>query len=507
MTSRNRITEVLTLQRISKSFPGVKALDGVSMGFCPGTVHAICGENGAGKSTLMKILSGNYRPDGGRILLNGMPVAIKDPRHAQVLGISIVYQERSLANHLSVAENIYVCNQPTTRLGFRRTTMLRENAVDLLTRLNLHLPPDEPVGNLSPGMQQMVEIAKALSQRPNILILDEPTASITETETRSLFALIGLLKRTGVAILYISHRMAEIFEIADVVSVLKDGRLNGTFPTAGLTEDMLVRSMVGRSLPERVYTRRPLGNTVLEVNGLSGKRFSDINFSLRRGEIVGMAGLVGAGRTELAYAIFGVERAIAGTIRIDGASVSIAHPADAMRNGISYVPEERKECGLFLGMSLKENLVSTNQRELARNGFIRRSLAKRTADRMMDRLRVKAVGPNQEIGELSGGNQQKIILAKWLLTNPKVLIVDEPTHGVDVGAKAEIHALLKSIAAEGCAILLISSELPELLEVSDRVLVMREGRLVHEIDGREATEERIMAYAAGTGEQGSNERF
>ncbi len=504
MTSKDRTTEVLTLQRICKSFPGVKALDGVSLGFCSGTVHAICGENGAGKSTLMKILAGNYRPDGGRIVLNGIPVTIKDPRHAQALGISIVYQERSLANQLSVAENIYVCNQPTTRLGLRRRAILRGNAIDLLTRLNLDLSPDEPVRNLAPGMQQMVEIAKALSQQPDILILDEPTASISETETRSLFALIGRLRRDGVAILYISHRMAEIFEIADVVSVLKDGRLNGTFPIAGLTEDRLVRSMVGRSLPERAYERRRLGNTVLEVNGLSAKRFSEVSFSLRQGEIVGMAGLVGAGRTELAYAIFGVERAESGTVWIDGMLADSAHPADAMRKGIAYVPEERKERGLFLGMSLQDNLLSANQRGVARQGFIQRSLAKRIADRMMARLRVKAVGGDQEIGELSGGNQQKVILAKWLLTNPKILIVDEPTHGIDVGAKAEIHALLKSIAGEGCAILVISSELPELLGVSDRILVMREGRLVHEIDGREATEEHIMAHAAGTGKKGNN---
>ncbi|RQP13932.1 MAG: sugar ABC transporter ATP-binding protein [Parapedobacter sp.] len=500
MIAKENSADVLTLEGISKSFPGVQALSDVSLRFHPGAIHAICGENGAGKSTLMKILSGTYRADGGRILLRGKLILIKNPRHAQELGISIVYQERSLANHLTVAENIYVCNQPATRFGFQQTDVLREQAMALLSRLNLPISPEEPVGDLSPGMQQMVEIAKALSHQPDVLILDEPTASITETETRSLFALLERLKQSGVAILYISHRMAEIFEIADVVSVLKDGKLNGTFPIAALTADKLIHHMVGRSLPNRDYEKRDFGRRVLEVRRLSGKGFSDVSLSLRQGEIIGVAGLVGAGRTELACAIFGANPATEGSIAVDGVPLSIMHPADAMRVGIAYLPEERKSQGLFMDMTLEENIVSATLRRLARRGFVKTSAATKATERLMDRLRVKAMGVNQQVGELSGGNQQKIVLAKWLLTNPKVLMVDEPTHGVDVGAKAEIHGLLKSIAKEGCAILLISSELPELLELSDRVLIMRQGILVHEIERQEATEERIMAYAAGNGE-------
>lgn len=500
MIAKENSADVLTLEGISKSFPGVQALSDVSLRFQPGAIHAICGENGAGKSTLMKILSGTYRADGGRILLRGKLILIKNPRHAQELGISIVYQERSLANHLTVAENIYVCNQPATWFGFQQTDVLREQAMALLSRLNLPISPEEPVGDLSPGMQQMVEIAKALSHQPDVLILDEPTASITETETRSLFALLERLKQSGVAILYISHRMAEIFEIADVVSVLKDGKLNGTFPIAALTADKLIHHMVGRSLPNGDYEKRDFGRRVLEVRRLSGKGFSDVSLSLRQGEIIGVAGLVGAGRTELACAIFGANPATEGSIAVDGVPVTIMHPADAMRVGIAYLPEERKSQGLFMGMTLEENIVSATLRRLAPRGFVKKSAATKATERLMDRLRVKAVGVNQQVGELSGGNQQKVVLAKWLMTHPKVLMVDEPTHGVDVGAKAEIHELLKSIAKEGCAILLISSELPELLELSDRVLIMREGILVHEIERQEATEERIMAYAAGNGE-------
>ncbi|GAB3341384.1 sugar ABC transporter ATP-binding protein [Larkinella ripae] len=486
---------MLQLLHISKSFPGVRALDDVSFDVRAGEVHALCGENGAGKSTLLNLLSGNLQPDAGHLEWKGQATRMSGPAEATRQGIAIVYQQLSLVDSLTVAENIFANRQPRNRLGLIRQRPLWEAAQALLQALNLsHIKPGSLVASLSAGQKQMVEIAKALSQKPDLLLLDEPTASLTERETRTLFELIGQLKTAGKAVIYISHRLSEIFTVADRVSVLKDGTYQGTFSVSETTAADLVRRMVGRNVLIERAASSAKPEVMLTAENLSGKRFSGISFQLHRGEILGLAGLVGAGRTELARAIFGIDPLKSGTVQIGGKLAEISHPADAMRLGIAYLPEERKALGLFPDQSVTQNLV-TAQPPTTSAGWFDAPASATLAETYRNQLTIRAPSVKTAVGNLSGGNQQKVLLARWLLTKPELLIVDEPTHGIDVGAKAEIYTLLRQLAAKGKAILLISSELPELLILADRILVMREGQLAGELDGSTATEQHIMHLA------------
>jgi ABC-type sugar transport system ATPase subunit len=489
----------LQLKGISKFFPGVRALNKVSLDIQKGEVHALCGENGAGKSTLMNILSGNLKPDEGSVLLNGQEIIIRNQLHAQALGIAIVYQERSLVETLSVAENIYVENQPHQAAGFIHFKKLYRQTAALLDRLGLTaISPSTQVSMLSPARKQMVEIAKALSRNPQVLILDEPTASITETEVKILFNIIRELTAQSVSVIYISHRMSEIFQISDRVSVLKDGQYQGTRITSEITVNEVIKLMVGRDLLEQKYVSSSQQQVLLEVQNLTGKVFSQISFQLHKGEIVGLAGLVGAGRTEVARAIFGADPVLSGQILLEGKPVQISHPADAIQLGIAYLPEERKDKGLFLEMTIADNVVSAGLKQVASKSFISRKAIQQLAQVFKNKLNIITPSIEQKVLNLSGGNQQKVVLAKWLSTSPKVFMVDEPTHGVDVGAKAEIYSILRALAVQGTGILLISSELPELLTLCDRILVMQNGRLVAQLSRNEATEQEIMHYASGS---------
>jgi ABC-type sugar transport system ATPase subunit len=486
---------MLTLTDLSKTFPGVKALSGVSFAVKPAEVHAVCGENGAGKSTLMNILAGHLQPDpGGQIEYDGQPVQIGSVAQARALGIALVHQERSLTDSLSIADNLFANRQPRTRWGLIDYRQLYAQTTYLLARLDVpNLPPQTLVADLSPAQKQLIEIGKALSQQPKLLILDEPTASLTDTETQTLFRLIRELRAAGMSVIYISHRLPEIFAIADTVTVLKDGVHQFTQPTAATTPDALIRAIVGRDLHALERTQYTTGSETLTVENLTGGRFADVSFQVRSGEIVALAGLVGAGRSEVARAIFGIDPRRYGTVHLNGQHLSIHHPADALRAGIGYVPEERKTQGLFLDMSVQDNILSG-----VFAGDRRPSPAEQAqiAAQYKADLRIQTPSLAQPVRLLSGGNQQKCVLARWLHLSPKLLIVDEPTHGIDVGAKFEIYQLLRQLAAQGTAILLISSELPEVLTLADRVLVMQQGRLAGTLARADASEEAILALAA-----------
>ena len=487
---------ILQAQHVSKSFGGVHALRDVHFEIFPGEVHAILGENGAGKSTLIKIITGVHQPDAGELFLDGQPVRFANTRAAQAHGIAAIYQEPSLFPDLDIAENIMVGRQPTGRGGIDWKRMYQE-ASALLQRLGLALDPRTKARELSVAQQQVVEIARALSLDARIMIMDEPTSSLTQGEVAELFAIVRQLRAAGTAVVFISHRLEELFVLADRVTTLRDGAYVGTRALADVTTADLIRMMVGRTLDE-LFPKQAVepGEIILEVEGLGVEgSFSDVSFQLRRGEIVGMAGLIGAGRTNVARALFGVEPATTGTIKLDGRVVSIASPDAAMALGIGYVPEDRKEHGLVLDMNIADNITLPILSDFAAMGWLdsRRELAVATA--ASKQLEVKMASVRQQVGQLSGGNQQKVVLAKWLQTKPRVLILDEPTRGIDVGTKAAVHALMSNLAAQGMAILMISSELPEVLGMSDRILVMREGRLTAELRRAEATQEKIMAAA------------
>ncbi len=487
----------LQLAGISKFFPGVKALDNIRFDLLPGEVHAICGENGAGKSTLMNILAGNLQPDKGQILLNEQPVRIANPVHAASLGIAIVYQQLSLVDTLSVAENIFANTQPRNHWGIIDRAALLGQTRQLLENLQLQsIQPQILVGDLSQGQKQMVEVAKALSKHPAILILDEPTASITEREAGTLFAIIRQLKDSGKSVIYISHRMQEIFGIADRITVLKDGQYQGTQAIAEVTPTDLIRMMVGRDLEASDGPSAATREELLRVKDLSGNGFSQITFTLHRGEILGMAGLVGAGRTEIAQTLFGYLPRRSGEVWLKGRLLRVSHPREAIRAGLGYLPEDRKSQGLFMDKSLTDNIIAANFRAARPGNWFDSSVARELAQSYREKLRIVTPDVEQDVLHLSGGNQQKVVLARWLLADPDVLIVDEPTHGIDVGAKAEIYRLLRQLAAQGKGIILISSELPEVLALADRILVLREGTLAGELPGRGTTEEEVMALAA-----------
>ena len=488
---------IFNIQHISKSFGGVHALQDVHFEIFPGEVHALLGENGAGKSTLIKIITGVYQPDAGELFFAGSPIRFANTRAAQAHGIAAIYQEPSLFPDLDIAENIMVGRQPMGRLGVDWKRMYQE-ASALLRRLGLSLDPRTKARELSVAQQQVVEIARALSINAKVLIMDEPTSSLTQHEVEELFTIVRQLRASGTAIVFISHRLEELFALADRVTTLRDGAYVGTRAMADVTTDDLIRMMVGRSLDE-LFPKQAVeaGAVVLEVKGLGViGSFSDVSFELRRGEILGMAGLIGAGRTNVARALFGTEPATSGTIMLDGKIVTIRSPDAAMALGIGYVPEDRKEHGLVLAMSIADNITLPVISTFARGGWLDASREHQAAAAGSKQLEVKMSSVAQQAGQLSGGNQQKVVLAKWLGTHPRVLILDEPTRGIDVGTKAAVHALMSSLAAQGMAILMISSELPEILGMSDRILVMREGRLTGHFSRAEATQEQLMAAAA-----------
>jgi ribose transport system ATP-binding protein len=493
------VTSLISVRDVSKSFPGVKALDGVRFDLQPGEVHALMGENGAGKSTLMKILAGVYQKDSGEVLLDGKAVDIQSPAHAQSLAIGIIHQELHLMGHMTAAQNIYLGREPRKMGGwFLDDDQLNRNAQALFSRMNLDLAPSAMIGDLTVAKQQMVEIAKALSYKSRVLIMDEPTAALNNAEIEELFTIIRQLKSEGVGIVYISHKMDEIQRIADRVTVLRDGSYVDTVP-ARTPMPEVIAMMVGRRLETSVKTvPSTMDNDVmLDVRGLRrGRVIRDVSFSVRRGEILGFAGLMGAGRTEVARAIFGADPIEAGEVRVRGNLISLRSPEDAVQAGIGYLSEDRKHFGLATGMDVESNITLPSLRRWLKWGvFLKKSAIQDISQQMVDKLRIKTPSLTQTAKLLSGGNQQKVVIAKWLVQDCDVLIFDEPTRGIDIGAKSEIYKLLNDLAAQGRAIIVISSELPEVLLLSHRVLVMCEGRITGEVHGSEATQENLMALA------------
>ena len=490
---------VLEMHEIRKTFPGVVALDGVDFELRRGEVHILLGENGAGKSTLMKILSGAYQKSAGRVTLDGAEVEIRNPAHAQGLGISTIYQEFNLVPHLSVGENIFLGREPRGWPGLIDRRAVNRQAAEVLGRLGLKLDPRRPVKGLRVAEQQMVEVAKALSLDARVLIMDEPTAALAEHEIQDLFAAIRGLQEKGVSVVYISHRMEELFEIGDRVTVLRDGRSVGTFDVKGTNKFELIRLMVNRDLTELFPKERAArGEEVLRVEDLTTRGGLDgVSFSLHKGEVLGVAGLLGAGRTELARAIFGLDKLERGTVRIKGRERRIGSPRAAINSGLGFLTEDRKAQGLVLPLSVKDNLCLPSVDKFTTLGFVDSRRERRAADRYVRELRIRTPGLDQKVAYLSGGNQQKVVLSKWLCSEAEVFIFDEPTRGVDVGAKAEIYQLMNRLAASGVAIVMISSELPEVLGMSDRILVMRAGRVACEFGSEEATQEKILECALG----------
>jgi rhamnose transport system ATP-binding protein len=488
---------ILTMTNISKNFAGVQALRGVQFDLRPGEVHAILGENGAGKSTLIKVMTGVHQPNDGEIYLDNQQVHFSGPLASRQHGIAAIYQEPSLFPDLDIAENIFVGRQPM-RAGRQVDwqSMYRAGA-KLLDSLGVELNPKTKARDLSVAEQQMVEIARALSVNAKILIMDEPTSSLTLAEVADLFRIVRQLREAGTAIVFISHRLEDLFELADRVTVLRDGAYVDTRPMAGITTEELIQMMVGRTLDD-LFPKQEVeaGDVALRVENLSlAGVFGNVSFELRQGEILGMAGLVGAGRTDVARTIFGISPATAGRIEIEGHEVKITNPQQAMNLGLAYVPEDRQHHGLVLPMTISHNITLPILSEYAKAGWIKPDTENRGAQEAATRMEVKAFSIWQKAQELSGGNQQKVVLAKWLATRPRILMLDEPTRGIDVGTKAAVHGLMSELAAQGMAILMISSELPEILGMSDRILVMREGRMTGHFDRAEATQEKIMLAA------------
>ena len=495
---------ILEARQVVKTFPGVRALDGVRLRLVQGEVHALVGENGAGKSTLIHVLGGVLPPDSGQIRLHGEAVRFHNAHDAAQKGIGVVFQELSLSPNLSVAENIFANRQPVGRLNLIRRRQLNADAAELLQWFRCDIDPRTPVARLPIGTQQVVEILKAVSQRPRVLILDEPTSSLTGPDKQLLFRAIEQLKQAGTSVIYISHHLPEIFEIADRVTVFRDGKYVDTKQIVDVTEASLVNMMVGREIDNIFWQRTAaVGKEYFRVFAASrGKAFRDVSFGLRRGEILGIAGLVGAGRTELGRGIFGVEPFERGRIELEGRTLAIRCPHQAIRQGIGYLTEDRKLQGLFLRMTVRDNCVAASlDRFSGRMDWITDGAVNRFAEDCRGKFNIVTPGIRQKVGNLSGGNQQKVLLAMWMGIRPRVLIVDEPTRGVDVGARSEIYASLRRLAAEGVGIIMISSDLLEILGLSDRILVMRSGRVAGEFSATEATEKKIIACAAGVAEE------
>jgi rhamnose transport system ATP-binding protein len=491
---------ILELKNITKRFSGVEVLHQVSFTLRSGEVHALLGENGAGKSTLIKVVSGVHQPDSGEIFVDGKQVRFSDALDAREAGIAAIYQELSLFPDLDVAENIFVGRQPTTLGGRIDWHKLYSESEKLLSSLGVHLDLKKKARNLSIAQQQMVEIARAFSINARILIMDEPTSSLTLNEVADLFRLVRRLREEGTAIIFISHRIEELFELADRVTVLRDGSYIDTRPLIKVSRDDLIRMMVGRTI-SNLYPKQAgqPGETVLKVESLCRPgEFENVSFELRKGEILGMAGLIGAGRTEVARAIFGVEPVSSGTIQVRGQKEAISSPEKAIRLGIAYVPEDRQIHGIIPPMNLVANISLPLLKEYAVAGWLNGKVERSTSLLAAQQMEVRANNILQKARELSGGNQQKVLLAKWLATKPSILILDEPTRGIDVGTKAAVHSLMNKLAMEGMAILMISSELPEILGMSDRILVMREGRVTALLSRQEASQEKILHFATQT---------
>ena len=493
---------ILQVEGVSKSFAGTVALDNVNFELKEGEVHALVGENGAGKSTLIKILSGVLKPDKGEIYFRGNQVRLSDPLAAQRLGVAAIYQEPTIFPELSIAENVFMGHQVADRLTRRidwRTVYGETKR--LLDSLDVKLDPKTQVKRLSAAEKQLVEIVKALSLNSKVLIMDEPTSSLTHKEIDQLFSTIGRLKKQGTSVIFISHRLEEAFRIADRITVLRDGHYIGTrsISDQSTSVEEIIRMMVGRELAELFPKKKvEIGPPILRVEGLTKEgQVSDISFELRRGEILGFSGLVGAGRTEVARLIFGLEKPDAGRIYIDGQEVTIDSPWTALKYGIAYVPEDRQAQGLVLPMSITHNITLTVLDRFSKMGWVDDGGEIAAAKRYADILRVKAYGLWEHVSQLSGGNQQKVVLAKWLATDPRILILDEPTRGVDVGAKASVHEFVGELASRGIGIIMVSSELPEILGMSDRVMVMYEGRIVEELSREDATQDRVLSAAVG----------
>ena len=493
------MTALVSVQNLSKSFPGVRALDGVRFDLMPGEVHALMGENGAGKSTLMKILAGVYRKDSGEVLMDGKPVEIESPAHAQSLAIGIIHQELHLMGHLTAAQNIFLGREPRKAAGLLLDEgQLNRDAQALFDRLNLQLSPTTTIGDLTVARQQMVEIAKALSHKSRVLIMDEPTAALNNAEIEELFRIIRQLKSEGVGIVYISHKMDEIQRIADRITVMRDGAYIATVPSATPMSEVIAM-MVGRKLDhvQKAIPDTSTNEVLLDVRGLNrGRAIRDASFTVRRGEILGFAGLMGAGRTEVARAVFGADPVDSGEVRVRGQMIRLTSPTDAVDAGIGYLSEDRKHFGLATGMDVESNITLPSLKRWLKLGmFLNRPAIQAISQQMVEKLRIKTPSLTQTAKLLSGGNQQKVVIAKWLVQDCDVLIFDEPTRGIDVGAKSEIYKLLNDLAAQGRAIIVISSELPEVLLLSHRIVVMCEGRITGEVRGDEATQESLMALA------------
>lgn len=496
---------IMEMVNITKEFPGVKALDSVHFRIFKGEVMALLGENGAGKSTLMKILSGVYTHEQGSIKMDNREIKITSPKNAMEQGIAIIHQELNLIPGLTVGENIYLGKEPVFKSRRIDWKKLYSDAEVLLNKLGTSIDPKATAANLSIGDQQMVEIAKALSENADILILDEPTDALTDTESENLFRVIHELKAAGKGLVYISHRIPEVFQICDKVTVLRDGQFIGEKEVSQLDEDGIIEMMVGRRLDEQIpYSPHKTGSVLLNVQKLNSPVSRDINFSIKKGEIVGIAGLMGAGRTEMALTLYGLYPATSGEITLDGVKIQINNPSTAINNGIAYVSEDRKQLGLFLGLTVKDNITLPALKQFEKVMYKTDENERNVAvDDFINQLTIKTPSRNQLVKNLSGGNQQKISIARGLITHPKLLILDEPTRGVDVGAKKEIYKLINQFKDEGLAILMISSEMPELLGISDRILVMHNNTISGELSRKEASQEAIMRLAVGLEEQRS----
>jgi ribose transport system ATP-binding protein/rhamnose transport system ATP-binding protein len=495
------------MRGISRAFPGVQALLDVGFDVLPGEIHALVGENGAGKSTLMNVLAGVHRPDEGTIEIDGTPVEIDSEAKASELGIAMVHQEQSLVPRLSIAENIFGGRPPLTSARTIDSASMRRQAAEVLGRLGLAVSPSRPVASLSLAQAQIVEIAKAVIRPLRVLILDEPTASLSPEEGAHLFRVMRALASDGVAVVYVSHRLGEVFELSDRVTVLKDGQVTGVRRTADVVVDDLIQLMVGRQLsfepdPYRAPADAPV---VLEVSSLTAPPVRDIDLSVRAGEIVCLAGLVGSGRTELCETIFGARPIRSGTVALDGKVLKLRHPGDAVAAGIGMVPEDRKATGLFLSMDVAQNVAAASIRDFVSHGVVSWKEVRKTTERFVSMLSIRTPSLNRRVIYLSGGNQQKVLLARWLVESPRLLIVDEPTRGIDVGSKAEIYRILRDLAKAGTALLVVSSDLPEVLALAHRIVVLCEGRVGGELDARDADELKVLRLASPRGHEGSAE--
>lgn len=492
---------VLEMKNISKSFPGVRALDDVQLRIRKGTVHALLGENGAGKSTLMKILIGIYQPDSGTIKFKGNEVKLKTTNDALQMGISMIHQELSPVPYMTIAENIFLGRESLySKTFWINDKEMERKTVELFKQLEINLDPGMKMKELSTAYTQMVEIAKAISYNSELIIMDEPTSAITEKEVEHLFKIINWLKSKGVSIIYISHKMDEIFKISDEATVFRDGQYIDTYQAKGITREKLIEAMVGREVTH-LFPKEDadIGNVAVEIRNFTRKgKFKDINLKVHKGEILGLAGLMGAGRSEVMESLFGVIKPDSGEIYIDGKKVQINTPSDAIKHKIAFLTEDRKLSGLFLPLPVHENISIASIDSYISNMFINRRKAHKDCEEEVKLLNIKTPSISQIVKNLSGGNQQKVLIARWLLTYPDILILDEPTRGIDVGAKAEIHRLMSKLAQQGKAVIMISSELPEILGMSDRVIVMHEGKITGELTRDEATQEKIMQFATGT---------